>query len=770
MNVIPLLRERMSALLVVALIPGALAAQTSAPVKPAAEKAPNDEVVVLSVFEVSGRQPARYQADDAASGGRIRTSIMDTPSSVTVLTNEFINDVGTLRVLDAAKYVAGIAEASLPNALDRVNIRGFQSDGRRVDGFSTNDQANYDAAGIERMEVIKGPDALLQPAGVPGGTINLVTKKPQFTAAGSLKVQVGQYDANRIEADTTGPLAGNKLAYRVVAAVHDSDGYIDKSFRKSFFLAPSLTWRLAPNAQLTARYEYYNFKTATLEGIPVDPSIGTNSEFKLLSAIPVTFSPGISEDYEYRKVKSHTGTFLFTSTITDRLSVRAAGRIAEIDTPDSGFGWGPNTQGGSRDPLTGLWVGGTIFSNSAPFAGTPAPALSTTYVHSGTRQGQRLRYRDLQNDWVYRIENDRLVSNTMAGLAYGYEHQNLQANVQTAQPFNIAAFVEDTNAPVQSPLNTDRLRRVSRMQVYLTEQLELFSKRLLLSGGVANLTYDGVFGNKLAAATSTTVAGQMYPGSGNATTVNYGVVVKPLENISVYFGHTENAVPAGNFQQVAQGTAPNFAEGAQDEVGVKVQLLDKRLTASLAYYEISQTGFSVPNPANLTSPPPAVLLPALILSREAHGVEFQIAASLTKNLSIIAAHADTTNRDPNGVMFRGAAERMSSAFLRYEFKDGNLQGLAVGIGANYMSKRAGDQASGFTSASTSTNVIVNQPSFYLPARTLADMNVTYSRKEWSYRLGITNLFDKEDYAASGTRFLVNIGNPRVVSGSVTYKF
>ena len=79
-------------------------------------------------------------------------------------------------------------------------------------------------------------------------------------------------------------------------------------------------------------------------------------------------------------------------------------------------------------------------------------------------------------------------------------------------------------------------------------------------------------------------------------------------------------------------------------------------------------------------------------------------------------------------------------------------------------------ASGITSASTSTDIIANQPSFYLPDRTRVDANVTYRRGAFTYQLAVSNLFDELDYAASQTRFLVYVGNPRAVTGSVAWKF
>ncbi|PTY07932.1 hypothetical protein DB347_06835 [Opitutaceae bacterium EW11] len=763
-------------LLALALAPAPLVfAQTN---KTAGSASSTDEdLIVLSPFEVSTSLPGRYQAEEAASGGRIRANLMDTPATVAVLTRDFIEDVGTLRVLDVAKYVAGVSEATIPNGLDRVNIRGFQSDGRRVDGFSWSDQANYDTVGIERIEVIKGPDALLQPTGVPGGTINLVSKRPQFKAANSITVQAGQYDSNRVELDSTGPLGSSKkLAYRVVASFHDSDGYTWNSFRKSTFVAPSLTWRVANNAQITFRYEYYNFKTTALEGVLVDPSVGTNDTFKLWNAIPTDFSAALNDQYQFRRVESHTGTFFFTSAINDRLSVRVAGRVTEEATPDSGFGWGASTQGGSRNPLTGLWEGGRIYSNSAPYAYTAAPALSHTFNHTGSSSNQHLRYRDLQNDWVYTAGIGGVETTTMTGFAYGFEHQNQDARNWTAKPFSVDNFVEDTTAPVPAAtLSNARRRELSRMQFYLTEKAEFFNKRVIASAGVANLSFNGYFGSKISTAAQTGIPGRMYSGDGNETTFNYGLVVKPVSYASLYYGHSESAVPTTNFQSVydrfaQDGRDITFSVGKQDEFGGKIQLFDNRLMFSVAYYEINQSNYALANPANLTSPPPPVVLPAILTDRVATGWEYQITASLTKSLSLIANYNDSKNRDAYDVPFRGAAEKSGAAYLRYEFKTGRAKGLALSLGANYLGKRAGDQASGFTSASTSTVIIANQPSFYLPARTLVDANASYTRGAWTYRLAVNNLLDKEDYAASQTRTSVYIGNPRNFSGSVTYKF
>jgi len=742
----------------------------------ATSRGETEEAIILSPFEISAQQPARYQAADAASGGRIRTNILNTPSSVTVLTGEFLEDVGSSRFRDAAKYVAGISESTIPNGQDRVNIRGFQTQGRRIDGFSTFAQSNYDSAAVERIEIIKGPDSVLQPAGVPGGTINLVTKRPQFVPGGYVKAQIGQYDANRVEADVTGPFADGRFAYRVVAAAQDSEGYVKRSYRESLLVSPSLSWRIAPQSLLTLRYEYLDSDVSNPEGVPVDPSVGTTTGFKLLEGVPRNFNPAPDKKYSVRGGETHALSFHFSSAITDRLSVRFAGRIAYVDQPEAGFGFGLSTPGGSHNPYTGNWEGGVIWvktsvdPNPPTFAPTPAPALSDTFQHFGVHNFANRRERDIQNDWAYIVEGDAFKSTTLVGFAYNYFHGNVQTRNEQLPDFTVAGWTKP-GAPIEFPISRDTRNVTSRYQVYLTEALELFEGRVVLSGGVSHLSYNGTSGNKLSAANPPfSVAGQMFPGSGSKATYNHGVVLKPFDTLSLYYGHSENAVPAGNFEQVSRGTAPAFSQGKQDEFGAKVLLFGGRLIASVAYYEIEQTGYGVYNPANLVSPAPSPLLPDLILSREARGWEFQVTGNITPNLSVIASYDDMKNRDPNGVILRGTPEQTAAAFVRYAVTRGRLAGLAVGIGANYAAKAAGDiPRAGFTGASTPDNPIPYQPSFYLPARTIADFYVSYTRAAFVYRVDVTNFTDEKHYGHL-SRNNIMVGNPAAVSGSVTFKF
>jgi len=749
---------------------------TPHPSSAAAQSTEDQELVTLSVFEVSSAAPARYQSAAAAAGGRIAANIMDTPTTVTVLTQEFINDVGAARVLDVAKYVAGVGEARLPSAQDRLAIRGFEITGRRVDGFSTTDLANYDHGGVERVEVVKGPDALLHPSGAPGGTINLVTKKPQFTHGGSVKVQVGEYNTNRAELDVTGPISQN-FAYRAVVAAQDSDGYVSRHTRRSLLITPSLTWRIAPQSNLTLRYEYYDFKATNDVGLPADPSVGTRTPLKTWEGLPRTFNPTYGRHSEFRMAEAHAATALFTSTVTDQLSVRLAGRVAQSSQPYGESRVGTNFETPvpagwtNRNPLTGEYDPDFIYDPNPPYAPIPAPKMSPIFRLGGTEGPQRHnRYRDLQNDWSYIVDDAEWKSTTLIGFAYAYSATNSDVRPRSVPALDTRVAHYPTGEITRGALTSMRRNAETRYQVYLTEQLQLFNERLVLSGGISHLTFNGYYGDKLWAATATRSAGQMFPGSGSKATHNYGVVVKPIQNLSVYYGHTENAVPVGNFEQVSQGLAPTFSVGEQDEIGLKGSFLEGRIIASIAYYEIEQSGYGIYNPANFANPPPPTVLPDIIVSRTAEGWEYQVTGSITPSLSIIASYTDATSRDPNGNMLASVPEEMANAYLRYEFLSGPTKGLALAIGATYMGESPIENISGYTPASTPDKLIPNRPSGYLPSRTIVDATISYARANWSYSLTIANALGKDYYAAADFRNLIVPGTPRNLYGSLTWKF
>jgi len=236
---------------------------------------PSEETVVLPAFSVAGDTVDRYRAADAVSSARVRTQLIETPNSITVLPRDFIEDIAPVRLYEAAKYVAGVQDGRGNTYLERIHIRGFESTGRTINNFADTGNHNLDEALIERVEISKGPNAILSPAGQPGGTINIVTKAPEFKAKHSLTALIGDFDAQKVTLDTTAPLPGSdRFAYRLIAAYQDTERYVSSSAKlRNKLIAPQFTWRISPTSELVARYDWFETRTFREQFMIVDPEV-----------------------------------------------------------------------------------------------------------------------------------------------------------------------------------------------------------------------------------------------------------------------------------------------------------------------------------------------------------------------------------------------------------------------------------------------------------------------------------------------------------------
>jgi iron complex outermembrane receptor protein len=735
------------------------AAQTTGP-SSQSPVASNDETsVVLDPFTVSARQVGRYSSTEATSGGRIRVSVFDAPQSISVVTRDLIEDVGALRVLDAAKYVSGITESTIPNGLDRITIRGFQTDGQTVDGFRSNAQANLDPVFVDRIEVVKGPSAILAPSGVPGGTINNVSRKPQFQNFGTVSAQVGRYDANRAELDVNRVFGtGNNYAVRVVGSGQDAEGYVGNWLR-SYAIMPMFTARTATGTQFTLQVAAVDFRTQNYLGLPLDPSTSSTNRATLLSGVPRDLN---TYDDDFRYEKRYEMRAFLTTALSESISLRLATRYLDNSVLFLQNLAGSGTTGGARDPATGLYTPGVVYGAAPTFTPSSAPAMPRTLTRGGQWQPTATDALDLQADIVHQFKNNWLATTTLAGFAYNHSKNSTSNYITSKTPINF-----DAPAPGSWTLGALSNRQISQgnsQQLYFSETAKFLDERLSINGGYSYNNYDVSVIDRLSTTDPRVIAHV------DTELLSYGAVIKPLPNTALYYSYSEIATPVGAGTIAAGGTP--FQLGEQNEYGVRVQLLDQRIFATLAYFDISQSNYSVPNPANLTVPPPNPLLPALISDRLAKGWEFELRANITSQLSLVGNYTKFTNRDPNDVPFRGTAEESWAMLMNYRFaKESALSRFNVSVGADYLGKRSGDGASGVTAASTSTRVIPNQATFYVPERTLVNVSVGYRASEhWQAQLNIDNALNTEYIAAAINRFTALPGTPFNARLTLKYSF
>lgn len=189
----------------------------------------DDELLVLSPFEVSTTKDTGYQATETLAGTRIRTNLKDVASSVSIITKEFMSDIGATDNSTLLQYTtnsevagtrgnfAGTGNARTLSAGTGISsnqrIRGLTSADQTRDYFTTN--MPWDSYNIDRVEIQRGPNAILFGLGSPSGIINTSTRNAVFHDTGSVETRVGSYGSTRGSIDVNHSLIDNILAIRI---------------------------------------------------------------------------------------------------------------------------------------------------------------------------------------------------------------------------------------------------------------------------------------------------------------------------------------------------------------------------------------------------------------------------------------------------------------------------------------------------------------------------------------------------------------------------
>lgn len=210
--------------------------------------------------EENAYAPVRgYVAKRSATATKTDATILETPQSISVVGAEEMETRNVYSYEDAIKYTPGIYLPRGTTGDTRVGysyIRGFSSTYEYADGMKLIGAwwSRMDFYNAERVEILRGPASVMYGQSIPGGLVNLVSKRPQEEQMGEAALEYGSYDWTRAEADITGPLDEKKhWLYRVSAAAQTSDGLndIDGDQLNRNLLAPSLTWKDRESTSLT---------------------------------------------------------------------------------------------------------------------------------------------------------------------------------------------------------------------------------------------------------------------------------------------------------------------------------------------------------------------------------------------------------------------------------------------------------------------------------------------------------------------------------------
>ena len=669
----------------------------------------------LQAVEVVGRRDSgSYLAGDA-QGSKSELPLRELPQAVRVMPRQVLDDLGALRIDDALDYAGGVSrQNSFGGLWDNIAIRGLAGDPNNgmallLNGFAANRggiNAPRDTAAVERIEFLKGPVAALYGASEPGGTLNIVSKRPLWRPAYALDAAVGSFGLRRAALDATGPL-GAALAWRLNAAAEKRDSFRDHVQSRRQLLAPAMTVKAGPDTRIEYRGEVLRHVGTLDRGIA---AIGG-----VLGAMPRERFLGEPADGDVRIFNS-TQQLMATHALSEQWQLRA------------GL----------------LWKRGTLDG----YATEPAAALD---ADQRTLRRQR-RLRDYASDdlgahaeLAGRVAPGHDMLLGVEAYRFDYDLRMYRASPSAAAPYaiDVLAPVYGQPQPVP-PLFTDTLEKQRNTALYAQDTISLGAQWRVVAG-VRYDRHEQTLDNRR----NGSVAAQQPHAASPRVGASY--LATPEWTLFANWGSSFRP----NTGSDARGAAFSPERGKASETGLKWEQAGGRLGATLALFDIRKRNALTTDPAQ----PAYSVAAGEVRSR---GLDFDLAGQLDRHwranasLSLVDAEVLRDNTLERGGGLLNVPRVNGSLMLVYE---GTLSGrrYALGGGVTHTGRRLGE-------ARTQAQAAAGAAPFELPAYTLARL-VAHWHIAPGLRLSldVDNVFDKTYYTSSYQRTWVAPGSPRAVT-------
>lgn len=663
-----------------------------------------EDAIVSANAELADGPVQGYRATRSASATKTDTPISEIPQAISVIPASVLEDLGSSEVERALDFAGGVSKQNNFGGLTlyEYSVRGFTTSEFYKDGFSANRgyPSTPDSANVERIEVLKGPAASLYGRGDPGGTVNIVSKKPQAERFARLQASAGSWDRYRTALDVNTPLdeAGDLLS-RLNLAVEDNHSFRDHVDSQRVFAAPSLSWQLSPDTRLLLEAELVRQRSVFDRGI-VAPGgeLGSVSRSTFL---------GEPNDGHIRNDNNLLQGSL-EHALNDSWRLRLASHFKE------------GTLGGYASESQALAADGRTLSR---------------------------RFRERDSSWHDSISQAELHGDLhIAGMRHrlllGAEYENYRKNervteIRPRSDIDIYAPVYGRPRPDGARSGSDNHERVQSHALNLQDQIAL-SERLHGLIGLRFEHFDQRIDNR--------VSGLRSEQQHDALTQRLGLLYQLTPQLGLFANASTSFKPNNGLDSNGRSFDPE--EGLGYEAGIKLQLLDDRLGATLAAFHLSKENVLTADPLD-----PAFQVAAG--EARSQGFDLQLSGQVSDALRVIGAlafiDAEVTEGDANlpaGSRLLGVAKRSGSLLAVYDFQHGWLRGADVGAAYTYVGDRSGESAS----------------DFQLPSYQTLDLLAHYRVSE-RLKLGaqLNNLFDEKYYERSYSSLWVMPGEPRNLS-------
>lgn len=593
-----------------------LATQLNAQTTAAAPESESEkDVVKLSPFTVDTTQDKGYRATNSTSGTRLNTPIKDVPIPIEIITSEFIRDTGAQDLRQALQYSAGVVLESqgdfgrdLSDADDgaegvtgtkeqtSIKLRGFTTTESLRRGFR---RASYsDSVAIERVEVVRGPSALLYGIGNFGGIVNYLPKTPKNQERYEVRGAYGSWDYYRTEFDLTGPISPKAdAAYRLVAAADSTEDWTEFKARKSYFVMPSFSFK---------PFE----KTSVLLDVELGKSERTGTGFLSMRATDAGFVSAGRKEADFIPTPgkdpktfrwSGPDTFLnednfnasgeVTHQITDDLTFLVGGQLTRVE-------FDRRDVRARLDRTTASPVALRRILSFQPQGLFPRLNVSAAMAYTWSNSNEIVDTSQLRGEFTYNLKVGGTEHNFLAGysmlgrtrttVTFATQSNPTQLyNWQAPDDLSYFRYDPTTQVPLTKALDQDIVRWDQGM--YFVYQGKYFSDRLQFLGGLRYDRADAatVTRNLSTGAVTSTLRSQ----TGKPTTEwspQMGASFAITREISLFALRSTGLVP--NDDKVDGANNPFVpTKAVSKEAGFKVDLFNGKVSGTASVYRINRT-------------------------------------------------------------------------------------------------------------------------------------------------------------------------------------
>lgn len=538
----------------------------------------DDQVIVTG-------ERVEYASEHTATATKTDTPLVDIPQSISLITRDLIDDQMMRSMADVVQYVPGVQMGQGEGHRDAPTLRGNSSTADfYVDGVRDDVQYYRDLYNAERIEILKGPNAMIFGRGGAGGVINRVTKTAGFEPVQALTLQGGSYGFARGALDV-GTAFSNTAAGRVNAFYENSDSYRDFVGIERFGVNPTLRFAPTDATTIDVAYEFVSDDRTVDRGVPSENGLPYSGDRRAFFGNP---------DESFSEVDVHAGDFGVTHKLSDDLTLRNHMRIADYDKYYQ-----------------------NMHANSAVAANGDV-ALQAYF--SGT---QRQNFFN-QTDLIWKAQTGSIAHTILIGGEFGLQDTD---NTRTKNN-DSAGIVNISNPTTFAPpaflaLQNDNHVDLTTASAYIQDQIDVASW-LQLIGGVRFDHFDLEFSDNL---TPTDLQR-----TDNVWSPRGGVILKPMETASIYASYSKSFLPQSGdqFASLDATTAALEPETFENiETGVKWEPR-QGLTLSAAVYRLDRENTRAPGPSAGTT--------VLTGSQRSKGLEVSLAGSVTDRWEVLAGY------------------------------------------------------------------------------------------------------------------------------------